>query len=120
MADVSPQQPVPAATRSADETRTLVIIVYGLYLGALFCGGLSGIAGVVLAYIKRDDTRGTIWESHFENAIRAFWVWFGLFVVGILTAWFIVGIFVIIAAFVYFIYRTIKGLILAVDSKPYG
>jgi len=47
------------------------------------------------------------------------WVEMLLFVIGILTAWFVVGIFVIIAAFVYFIYRTIKGLILAVDSKPY-
>ena len=120
MTDVSPQQPIPVAARSSDETRTLVIIVYGLYLGALFCGGLSGVAGVILAYIKRDETRGTVWESHFENAIHAFWIWFGLFVAGILTAWFLVGFVLIGVAFIYFIYRTIKGLILAVDSKPYG
>jgi uncharacterized membrane protein len=116
MADISPQPQMPVA--AAQDTRTLVIIVYGLYLGALFCGGLSGIAGVILAYIKRDETRGTIWESHFENAIHAFWIWFGLFVVGLLTMFFIVGFLVIAAAFIYFIYRTVKGLILAVDSNP--
>ena len=119
MAQISPQPSVPVATPSASEARMLVIIVYGLYLGALFCGGLSGVAGVVLAYVKRDETRGTIWASHFDNAIHAFWIWLALFVAGVLTSWFVIGIFVIIAAFVYFIYRTIKGLILAIDAKPY-
>ncbi|HXC56796.1 MAG TPA: DUF4870 domain-containing protein [Rhizomicrobium sp.] len=114
-----PSVPAVSTTPTGTDTRTLAIVVYGLYLGALFCGGVSGIAGVILAYIKRDEARGTIWESHFENAIRAFWVWFILFVVGIATAWFLVGFVVIGAAFVYFLYRTIKGLIAAVDSKPY-
>ncbi len=123
MSDTAPQPPIPAppvsTTPEAIDTRTLAIIVYGLYLGALFCGGLSGIAGVILAYIKRDESRGTIWESHFENAIQAFWIWLGLFVLGILTVWFLIGLFVIAAAFIYFLYRTIKGLIAAIDSKPY-
>jgi uncharacterized membrane protein len=119
MTDISPQPAAPIAQPSSADTRTLAIIVYLLYLGAVLCVGLSGVAGVVLAYIKRDETRGTLWESHFENAIHAFWVWFGLCAIGVLTAWFLVGFVFIAAGFVYFIYRTIKGLILAVDSKPY-
>ncbi len=120
MTDISPQPTVPFAAPSGTDTRSLAIIVYGLYLGALLCAGLSGLAGVVLAYIKRDETKGTIWASHFENAIHAFWVWFGLCAIGVLTAWFLVGFLFIAAGFVYFIYRTIKGLILAIESKPYA
>lgn len=120
MADISPQPPMPVAVSSGDDTRTLAIIVYGLYLGALFCVGLSGIAGVILAYIKRDDAKGTIWESHFENAIHAFWIWLGLSVLGVLTIWLVIGLFVLIAAYIYFAYRTIKGLLRAIDAKPYG
>jgi len=116
MSDITP--PTAAAVRS-DDTRTLVIIVYGLYLAALLCVGLSGIAGVILAYVKRDEVRGTIWESHFENAIHAFWVWFGLSVIGVLTVWLVIGIFILIGAYIYFAYRTIKGLVGALDSKPY-
>lgn len=119
MSDTSPQPAAPFAQPASADTRTLAIIVYGLYLGALLCVGLSGVAGVVLAYIKRDDSQGTIWHSHFENAIHAFWVWFGLCFVGFLTAWFLVGFLFIAAGFIYFIYRTIKGLVLALDSKPY-
>ena len=119
MAASAPQSSSPATVASGGDTRTLVIIVYGLYLAALLCFGLSGIAGVILAYIKRDDAKGTIWESHFENAIHAFWIWFGLSVLGILTIWFIIGFLILLLAYVYFAYRTIKGLVQAIESKAY-
>ncbi len=77
------------------------------------------IGSWVLAYIKRDEARGTIWHSHFENAIHAFWIWFVLFIVGILTSWFLIGFVVIGAAFVYFLYRTIRGLLRAIENRPY-
>ena len=123
MTDIPPQAPQPVSGVSTTPTdidsRTWVIIIYGLYLGALVCGGLSGIAGVIMAYIKRDELRGTIWESHIENAIRTFWVWLILFIVGIPLCMIFVGIFVILGAFIYFLYRTIKGLIAAIDGKAY-
>lgn len=119
MSDVSPPPAAPVAAAPIDDTRTLVIVVYGLYLAALLCVGLSGIAGVILAYVKRDDTRGTIWHSHFENAIQTFWAWFGLSVIGVLTLWLFIGFFILIGAYIYFAYRTIKGLVRAVDSQAY-
>jgi uncharacterized membrane protein len=119
MTDAAPQPPVPVMPAPASDTRTLAIIVYGLYLGALFTAGTAGLVGVILAYVKRDEARGTVWESHFENAIRAFWIWFILMAIGIVTSWFLIGFVVIAAAFVYFLYRTIKGLLAAVDSRPY-
>ncbi len=112
---MSDTAPLPAAT----DTRTLALIVYGLYIGAVVTCGVAGIAGVVLAYIKRDEAQGTIWHSHFENAIHAFWVWFGLMVLGVLTSWFLIGFVVMAVAFVYFLYRTVKGLVAAVESRPY-
>jgi len=110
---------MPPMATPIDDTRTLVIVVYGLYLAALLCVGLPGIAGVVLAYVKRDDAPGTIWHSHFENAIQTFWIWLGLSVIGLLTVWLVIGIFILIGAYIYFAYRTIKGLIRAIDSQAY-
>lgn len=114
MSDTAPPSTVPAT-----DTRTLALIVYGLYIGAVVTCGIAGVAGVVLAYIKRDESRGTVWHSHFENAIHAFWAWFMMMVIGILTIWFVVGLFIIGGAFIYFLYRTIKGLIAAIESRPY-
>ena len=110
-----------SASRPVAQTdlRTLAIIVYGLYLGAVLTCGLAGLIGVVLAYIKRDEAAGTPWASHFENAIQAFWIWLALMVVGGLTVWLLIGFVVIAAGFVYFLYRTIKGLLAALESRPY-
>ncbi|MEI9995778.1 MAG: hypothetical protein WDM91_14375 [Rhizomicrobium sp.] len=116
MTDVQPPIVAPPIT----ETRTLVIIVYGLYLAGAVTFGAAGLVGVILAYIKRDEARGTVWETHFNNAIETFWIWFALYVVGWATTWlFFVGFLVIAAAFVYFLYRTIRGLLAALDSRPY-
>ena len=117
MSDTAPQSAVPAA---GSDLRTLAIVVYGLYLGGAFLTcGIAGIAGVILAYVKRDETVGTVWHSHFENAIQAFWIWLMLFVVGVATSWILIGIPIIGIAFLYFLYRTIKGLVAAIESRPY-
>lgn len=108
------------ATASGSDTRTLVIVVYVLYLAAVVSAGVAGVIGAVIAYVKRDDARGTMWESHFENQITAFWVWLMLFVVGCATSWILgLGVLLIIFAFVYFLFRTIKGLIRALENQPY-
>lgn len=104
---------------SATDTRTLAIVVYGLYIAAVFTCGIAGIAGVILAYVKRDEVRGTIWESHFENAIQAFWAWAIMMVIGVATLWLVIGFVVIGAAFLYFLYRSIKGLVAAVENRAY-
>lgn len=121
MADVqttpTPQTPLIAA----DENRLMAIVIYGLYIAALISCGLAGIAGVIVAYIKRGEARGTIWESHFDNQINAFWVWFVLFAIGIPGVLvFGLGILLIGFAFVWFLYRAIKGLLLALENKPYA
>jgi uncharacterized membrane protein len=60
-------------TPAADESslRIFALIGYGLLL--LACSnGFTAIAGVVIAYIKRAEARGTVYESHFSNMITAF------------------------------------------------
>lgn len=110
--------PVPAVQ---DELRTPAIVIYILYLAAVVSAGVAGIAGVIVAYVKREDAKGTIWESHYANQIEAFWVWLVLFVAGCLTVWlFFIGFVVIAISFIWFLYRTIKGLLRALESKPYA
>lgn len=101
-----------------ESARTVSIIVYGLYLAALI-NGLTAIVGVILAYVKRDDVRGTIYESHLDNAIEVFWVSLILSILAVLTIWFGVGIVIFIGLFVWFVYRTVKGLVRAIDARPY-
>jgi uncharacterized membrane protein len=120
MSDTSSQPQTASVPVVQDELRTPAIVIYILYLAAVVSAGVAGIAGVIVAYVKREDAKGTMWESHYKNQIEAFWVWLLLFVVGCLTIWiFFIGVPVIIVSFIYFLYRTIRGLLRALENKPY-
>ncbi len=118
MADTQGQVP---ATNIDQSTRTLVLIIYGLFLAAVpLSAGLIAVIGVIIAYVKRDEVRGTVWASHIENQITTFWTGFLLCVAGWATIWmFGLGLLFWLAGFVYFVYRSIKGLLAANDFKPY-
>jgi uncharacterized membrane protein len=116
VADISQNQPFRTADESA---RGSAIIAYVLYLIGWPTAHLATVAALILAYIKRGEVRGTIWESHFDNIINTFWVTLiGGIVFGLLC-FVLIGIPLVIGLAVWFLYRTIKGLIRAVDNKPY-
>ena len=70
------------ASEPAKDLRIAALIAYGLCLAAVM-NGFTAVVGLVLAYVKRSDARGTVYESHFENLITLFWV---SLVIGILLA----------------------------------
>jgi uncharacterized membrane protein len=118
MAETMPQGAAPAADQS--DTRLMAIIVYGLYLAGWPFLHLPTVAGVIMAYVKRDDARGTIWESHFANQIETFWISLVIGIVAIPLCFVFIGIPILVGVFVWFLYRSIKGLIRAVENKPYA
>ena len=126
--------------QTQSDTRLLVILCYALFI-LVFTNGLSSIVGVVLAYVKRGDARGTIWESHFDNLIRVFWTGVAFFVVFVALAMF--GIFGIwhtavtdrfsapmlilpvlwlagVGYLIWYLYRTVRGLLAAIENKAYA
>ncbi len=56
-----------------DSNRTLTLILYVLYIIAIFSGGLLAVIALIINYVKRSDVRGSIFESHFTWQIRTFW-----------------------------------------------
>src|SRR6266481_9002064 len=64
--------------------RSLAMLCYVLFL-VLFFNGLTAIVGVIIAYIKRHDAAGTIWQSHFDNLILVFWVMLAVCLVGLIS-----------------------------------
>lgn len=116
MTDASQNQP---AVSREDSARTATIIVYLLYLAALV-NGITAIIGVVLAYVKRDDVRGTIYEGHFSNAIEVFWVYLVGMLIAVPLCFVLVGIPLVIALYIWVLFRVIKGLVRAMDGLPYS
>ena len=97
--------------------RTMTHAIYALYALSLFLG-ITALVAIVLNYIKKEDMAGTLFESHFRWQIRTFW--FGLLwaCIGGITSLILIGIPILIAALVWFIYRIAKGWLKLQEGKP--
>jgi uncharacterized membrane protein len=94
---------------------TLVIYV----LQALsFAFGVTAIVGLVINYIKKDEVAGTYLESHFDWQIRTFWWGLLWAVIGFILAFVLIGFAVMFAAWVWAIYRVVKGWLKLNDNQP--
>lgn len=92
----------------SNSTQETAKIVYILYLVGLFFG-ITGIIGVVMAYINKDDAPSWL-QSHYRFQIRTFWIG-GLFLfIGSLLSIVIIGWFIILFWVVWLIIRCIKGM----------
>jgi len=127
----------------ASSLRTIVMLCYVLFLIACV-NGVTAIAGIIIAYVKRHDAMNTIWESHFNNLILVFWVMVAAFFVALISfpvsvlslgLWvsgdFVWPAFSAFAApvlfwmfaapllLIWFFYRIIRGLIHASENRAY-
>ena len=100
-----------------ESLKALTMFVYVMQaLGFLF--GLTWIVGVIVNYAKRAEVAGSWLESHFRWQIRTFW--FGLLwiVVGaLLLVVFGLGYLVWAAAWLWAIYRIVKGWLYLNDNR---
>lgn len=53
--------------------KTLTLVLYILYIAAIFSAGLLAIVALIINYVKRRDVEGTWLASHFTWQIRTFW-----------------------------------------------
>ena len=110
---------LPPEDNSGLSLKWLTHIIYGLFaLGVLTAGflGISTLAAIVLAYVKRSDAAGTIYAVHFDWVIKTFWwglLW--LLISGLLTFVFI-GWLVGLAVVIWVVYRLIKGWLALVEG----
>ncbi|MCG9024340.1 hypothetical protein LH462_04560 [Laribacter hongkongensis] len=107
----------PVVRPAGPQLKTLTLVVYGLQALSLLTV-ITLLVGVIVNYVKLDDVRSTLYESHFRWQIRTFWwscVW------GLLSAltWWIFGLGFLIGgvAFVWFIYRVVRGFLNLNDGK---
>lgn len=110
-----PMTPVPALqyadTGVKESDYTFMLAAHVLMAASIVTGGVTSIIAVIMAYIKQGDSRGTYLESHSKNLIETFWWSVGLGIVGVISAFFFVGFFVLIGAFIWFVYRCIIGIV---------
>ncbi len=83
-------------------------VVYLLYLASLIFG-ITGLVGVVMAYINRDGAPEWL-QSHYQFQIRTFWIGLLLMIVGFFSMIFLVGYLILLFWAIWLIVRCIKGI----------
>lgn len=101
-------------------------LAWWLYIGhgasLLFSLGMFSFIPLIINYVKRDDAADTFVYSHHGWQIRSFWwylVWMALGCVLFLTVVGIPAAFLVWAlAWLWKLYRLIKGIVDLNDNKP--
>jgi uncharacterized membrane protein len=101
---------------SVESDRTLVLVSYVLHLvGSI--AGVTSIVGLIINYVKRsryDD----LFDSHHAWMISSFW-WALLWVViGCITVLILIGWVILFVAWVWYVYRHVRGLIAFLNGEP--
>ena len=116
--------------------RLLTSIIYGLYLAGFVSGGLTTIAGVIMAYVVKGSAPDWA-KSHYTFQIWTFWLGLVLMLalIPFIVAWVVTGavlsivgvgilmliatVFVAAAPFLWFAARCAVGLSWSVQTQPY-
>ncbi|CDX23935.1 conserved hypothetical protein [Mesorhizobium sp. ORS 3324] len=88
--------------------QTNALVIYILYLASLVIG-VTGIIGIVLAYINRGKAGGFV-ESHYTFLIRTFWIGLLYALISVVLMMLAIGFLLMFAVAVWFIVRCILGL----------
>ena len=94
----------------SDTSQTsLVRIIYVLHLVGLITGGITAIAGVILAHLNAGDAPPPLRE-HFRFQYRTFWIGLLYSVIAGITTLAFIGWLVMVFATAWWIIRCARGL----------
>lgn len=96
--------------------KTNIQVIYILYL-ASFVVGITGLVGVVMAYINRGKSAPWI-ETHYTWAIRTFWIGVLYSLIAALLMIIAVGFVLFFAVAVWVVIRVVVGLQKAGRNEP--
>lgn len=101
--------------------RRTAMLDYILHIsGMILSMGTLSLVALIVNYIQRPSSRGTIYETHFNWMIRTCWwtiAWFCILAVPVLLSAFLLSFLWFLPA-IWYLYRMIKGLIFLNDRRP--
>jgi len=98
-----------AQTPVQDDKIDTPVLIYVLYLSAVFIPLFTALIGMIWAYIEKAHAPEWL-QTHYEFMIHTFWKGFLFMVVGILLSVVFIGYLVLLCALVWWAVRCIKGV----------
>lgn len=116
---------IQASPTRTDSLRKITLLDYGLHIaGPIVSMGSLSVIALIINYIKRDNARGTIYESHMNWMIRTFWWTLFWVVVSFIPALILTVItfglmsWLFVVPVIWYLYRMIKGVLWLQDDRP--
>jgi uncharacterized membrane protein len=114
---LSEPKPPAAAGQDPDKLRLFAHAVYALQaLGFLTL--ITPLVGVIIDYVKLDDSRGSVYEAHYRWQIRTFWWTLLWSLLGALTWVVFIGMAILFLLPIWYIYRIVKGWLRLSEGRP--
>ncbi|SUA51307.1 Predicted membrane protein [Oligella ureolytica] len=104
--------------RVSEKQKNFLLVTYIVFAVGLFTCGLISIAGLVMVYIKRDDYKNSIYESHVTYLIRTFWIGLLYGFISFILAILGIGVISGILTSIWYVIRVVKGFITFYDDEP--
>ena len=103
------------AKQKTDTVSTAKVIYILLIIGTII--GITGIIGLVMAYVMRDGSENWL-QTHYRFQIRTYWIGLLYVLLGVFTLAISVGYLILFFTFVWMIVRCTKGLKQLEDNQP--
>ncbi|QLB23661.1 hypothetical protein A6B44_03015 [Pasteurella skyensis] len=94
-----------------------MLAIYILFAASILFGGIPTLVGAIIAYVKRDEMKGTFYESHITYLIRTFFVAFIGGILGLILSFIGIGIILLFIIGIWYIFRVVVGMIKFFDKK---
>ena len=116
MTDPNYQPPVSSGDSWFSPGRMNVQVVYCLYLVS-FVVGLTGIVGLIMAYVNRGKSAAWI-DTHYTYAIRTFWIGLLYALIASFLMLVAIGVILIFGVAIWIVVRCVIGLQKASAGEP--
>jgi uncharacterized membrane protein len=107
--------PAPVAGSGFDFNRPTIISL--LYISSTVLG-ITGLVGIVLAYVWKGEPHADWEASHYQYLINTFWIGLVGTVAGFILLIVLIGFIVLLAVFVLVVVRCVLSLINAQKQMP--
>ena len=103
---------VPDLAKLSKEQRdtSYVYAIYALFALGIF-GLVPAIGGVIMAYAKRNELRGTLSFDHLQFLLKAFWITLIFSIIGYFTLIFLIGFPILLLTFGWYTFRVVSGFL---------
>ncbi len=105
-----------SAHNTETEAKNTATLVYALQ-AASFLFGITYLVAAVIAYVKRNEAKGTFFESHTRWQLRTFGFSLLWSLVGGITTVIAIGYIVLLANAIWVIYRIVVGWVNLSERK---